>query len=111
MQVQPNQAASQPNVQQKEQDQDLLNCVALTHDLMETTLGKKWLEALENWYMVRMGAVDPRAQNWEAWGAFREGQNSLIRQLRQWVKEHKVAMQVKTMNAEKPKVKRTRAKK
>lgn len=112
MQALQNQQASQPNVQQKDQDPDLVSLVILTHDLMETPLGKKWLEAMERWYMVRMGVADPRPQNWEAYAAFREGQNSLIRQFREWVKEHKVALQVKAQNAheEKPKAKRARKK-
>ena len=112
MQGQQNQQASQPNIKQQEQDPDLVALVALTHDLMETPLGKKWAEAAEKWFMVRVGVVNPQMQNWEGYAAFREGQNFLIRQLRQWTKEHKAALQVKAQNAaeEKPKAKRGRKK-
>lgn len=110
---QQNQHQSQPNLKQAEQDPDLLQVVALTHDLMETPLGKKWLDAMERWFMIRVGVVNPQMQNWEGYAAFREGQNFMIRQLRQWTKEHKTALQVKAENAnpEKPKAKRARGKK
>jgi len=111
MQGQPNHLASQPNVKQQEQDADLVACVTLTHDLMETPLGKKWLEAMEKWFMIKVGVVNPQMQNWEGYAAFREGQNFLIRQMRQWTKEHKAALQVKAQNAAEEKPKKKRGKK
>jgi len=112
MQAPQNQQASQPNIRQQEQDTDLTALAALSHDLMETPLGKKWIEAAEKWFMIKCGVVNPQMQNWEGYAAFREGQNFFIRQLRQWTKEHKAALQVKAQNAEaeKPKAKRGRKK-
>lgn len=91
---------SQPKIQEAEQDNDLVTLVAHTHDLFETSLGKQWLEAAEKWFLIRQGVMDPRAPNPEIYAGIREGQNMMLRSIRQWVKERKIALSVKAKNSE-----------
>lgn len=82
-------------VEQAPQDKDLMELAALSHDLLQNTVGKKWFKAVQNFYIIKQGTFHPGMTNADYWAAYREGQNSFIRQIELWHKEKQMADQLK----------------
>ncbi len=97
MQGQHNQLGS--NVKQAQQDKEIIELAALTHDLLESAIGRKWIKAAQEYYLVKQGSFHPGITNCEYWAAYREGQNSFIRQLDSWYREKKISDQLKAAQA------------
>ncbi len=81
--------------QKTNQEDDMLYVKKISadaHALFEDNSGgKKFLEFLEAYYIKEIPVADPASDSQHAF--WREGQNSIIRQLRGWVNTHKLYMQ------------------
>jgi len=89
------QSNNKPQAEGFESNPDLLALVSQTSSLFSTPDGKRWLDLATTWFHVKQGVFDPRLQNPELFAAIREGQNMMIRQIRQWIIEYSAYQEIR----------------